>query len=204
MLGAVEIPRTLLVTNDFPPRVGGIQRTLEALWAQLPPERVAVFCPDCDDAAEYDAARPYPILTSAPSVSSGRLPTVADREAAAVASTGAEVVLFGAGYPFAGPGPAARRPRHRRIWWRPMGSSTGSPCARCTHSLMRYATSKAARVPVMCSEFIARTVRTAVPAQRAGLGAVPGRRHRGVPARSRDDRPARPDTRSATGPWSSA
>ncbi len=28
---------------------------------------------------------------------------------------------------------------------------------------MRYATSKAARVPVMCSEFVARTVRTAVP-----------------------------------------
>ena len=30
---------------------------------------------------------------------------------------------------------------------------------------MRYATSKAARVPVMCSAFIARTVRTAVPAR---------------------------------------
>jgi len=36
MVGAMDIPRTLLVTNDFPPRVGGIQRTLEALWAQLP------------------------------------------------------------------------------------------------------------------------------------------------------------------------
>ena len=33
------------------------------------------------------------------------------------------------------------------------------------HSLMRYATSRAARVPVMCSAFIARTVRTAVPAR---------------------------------------
>ena len=27
----MEVPRTLLVTNDYPPRVGGIQRTLEAL-----------------------------------------------------------------------------------------------------------------------------------------------------------------------------
>jgi phosphatidylinositol alpha-1,6-mannosyltransferase len=33
-----------------------------------------------------------------------------------------------------------------------------------THALMRRATSKAARVAVMCSAFIARTVRTAVPA----------------------------------------
>jgi hypothetical protein len=28
----VQVPATLLVTNDFPPRIGGIQRTLEALW----------------------------------------------------------------------------------------------------------------------------------------------------------------------------
>jgi len=27
----VDVPRTLLVTNDYPPRVGGIQRTLEAI-----------------------------------------------------------------------------------------------------------------------------------------------------------------------------
>ncbi len=32
-----------------------------------------------------------------------------------------------------------------------------------SHALMRYATSRASRVPVMCSAFIARTVRTAVP-----------------------------------------
>ena len=33
------------------------------------------------------------------------------------------------------------------------------------HTMMRYMTSAASRVPVMCSEFIARTVRTAVPAE---------------------------------------
>jgi hypothetical protein len=32
----VDVPRTLLVTNDYPPRVGGIQRTLEALVKHLP------------------------------------------------------------------------------------------------------------------------------------------------------------------------
>ena len=49
---------------------------------------------------------------------------------------------------------------------------------------MRYATSKAARVPVMCSEFIARTVRTAVPRRVPVSVLVPGRRCRGLPARS--------------------
>ncbi|MFM8943748.1 MAG: hypothetical protein ACKOI0_00545 [Actinomycetota bacterium] len=27
----MDVPRTLLVTNDFPPKVGGIQRTLRAV-----------------------------------------------------------------------------------------------------------------------------------------------------------------------------
>jgi hypothetical protein len=54
MSGAVDIPTTLLVTNDFPPKVGGIQRTLEALVRQLPVEKIGVFCPSSDDAAAYD------------------------------------------------------------------------------------------------------------------------------------------------------
>ena len=39
----MDVPRTLLVTNDYAPKVGGIQRTLEALVRQLPPDRVAVL-----------------------------------------------------------------------------------------------------------------------------------------------------------------
>ena len=48
----MDVPGTLLVTNDYPPRVGGIQRTLEALWKHLPPERVSVFCPDREGASD--------------------------------------------------------------------------------------------------------------------------------------------------------
>ena len=58
----MEVPATLLVTNDFPPRIGGIQRTLEALWRELPPDRVGVFCPDWDDAEAYDAAAPFRVF----------------------------------------------------------------------------------------------------------------------------------------------
>jgi len=161
MVGAMDIPRTLLVTNDFPPRVGGIQRTLEALWAQLPADRVAVWCPDWNGAAEHDAVRPYPILRQTERFL-WPTPDVATRVGSAVAATRAEVVLFGAAYPLAALGPrlaAQGTPylvaAHGFEYW--LSVMPG------THSLMRYATSRAARVPVMCSEFIARTVRTAVP-----------------------------------------
>jgi phosphatidyl-myo-inositol dimannoside synthase len=157
----MDVPRTLLVTNDFPPRVGGIQRTLEALWDQMPPERVSVFCPGWDETEAYDAGRPYRILRQQerflwPS------PGVAARVRAAIEDEGAEVVLFGAAYPLAALGPglaAAGTPylvaAHGFEYW--LSIVPGA------HAAMRYATSRAARVPVMCSAFVARTVRTAVP-----------------------------------------
>ena len=61
----MDVPRTLLVSNDYPPRVGGIQRTLEALVRQLPPDRVAVLCPQHEGAAAF-AASGYAKLTGRP------------------------------------------------------------------------------------------------------------------------------------------
>ena len=58
----MEVPTTLVVTNDFPPRVGGIQRTLEALVKALPGDRVGVFCPTADGASEYDAEAPFAVF----------------------------------------------------------------------------------------------------------------------------------------------
>ena len=55
----MDVPRTLLVTNDYPPRVGGIQRTLESLVGCFAPDRVAVFCPKFEGAGAYDADSPY-------------------------------------------------------------------------------------------------------------------------------------------------
>jgi phosphatidylinositol alpha-1,6-mannosyltransferase len=109
----------------------------------------------------------------------------------ALDETGAEVVLFGASYPLRAcwgpglPGPAPRTwpPRTAFEYWLSIAPGT--------HALMRRATSLASRVPVMCSEFIARRVRTAVPEARAGLGAVSGRRPRGLPPGPADGRPAR-------------
>jgi phosphatidyl-myo-inositol dimannoside synthase len=157
----VDVPRTLLVTNDYPPRVGGIQRTLEALVTQLPAERVSVLCPDWDGAEGFDAAAPYRVLRQ-PERFLWPTSEVAARVAEAVQATGAEVVLFGATYPLGliGPGLARRdipylTAAHGFEYW--LSIAPGA------HTLMRRATARASRVPVMCSAFIARVVRTAVP-----------------------------------------
>ena len=48
--------RHLLVTNDFPPKVGGIQAYLWELWRRLDPESYAVLTSSSHpDAAEFDA-----------------------------------------------------------------------------------------------------------------------------------------------------
>jgi phosphatidylinositol alpha-1,6-mannosyltransferase len=157
----LDVPTTLLVTNDFPPRVGGIQRTLEALWRELPPDRAAVFCPSWDGGNEYDAAAPFRVLRQ-PERFLWPTPDVAGRIEGAIRETGAEVVLFGATVPLALAGPSLARKgipylaaAHGFEYW--------TSIAPGTHALMRRATSKAALVPVMCSEYIARRVRTAVP-----------------------------------------
>jgi phosphatidylinositol alpha-1,6-mannosyltransferase len=157
----VDVPRTLLVTNDFPPRVGGIQRTLHALWRTLPADRVSVLAPAWDGAERFDAGEPYAI-TRFPRTFAWPTPGARRRVDEAIEDTGAEVVLFGATYPLAALGPhVARRgvpylaAAHGFEYW--LSLAPGS------HRLMRHATSRAARVPVMCSAFIARVVRTAVP-----------------------------------------
>ena len=52
----------LLVTNDFPPKVGGIQTYLWELWRRLPPEDVTVLTTPHADAAAFDATQPYRIV----------------------------------------------------------------------------------------------------------------------------------------------
>ncbi|HJY31387.1 MAG TPA: glycosyltransferase family 4 protein, partial [Actinomycetota bacterium] len=157
----MDVPRTLLVTNDYPPQVGGIQRTLEALVRRLPPDRVAVLCPNAEGGNAFDRAAPYAVYRQ-PERFLWPLPEVRRRLHEAIRSFGAEVVLFGAVYPLAllGPGLAETgtpylAAAHGFEYWLSIAPGT--------HALVRRATARAARVPVMCSAFIARVVRTAVP-----------------------------------------
>ncbi|HUF96766.1 MAG TPA: glycosyltransferase family 4 protein [Ilumatobacter sp.] len=49
----------LLVTNDFPPKIGGIQSLLWEWWRRLPPESFAVLTSPYAGSEEFDAAQPY-------------------------------------------------------------------------------------------------------------------------------------------------
>jgi phosphatidyl-myo-inositol dimannoside synthase len=56
--------RHLLVTNDFPPKIGGIQSYLWELWRRLPPDRFTVFTTPHRGAAEWDQAQPFRVVRS--------------------------------------------------------------------------------------------------------------------------------------------
>jgi phosphatidylinositol alpha-1,6-mannosyltransferase len=51
----------LLVTNDFPPKIGGIQSLLWEWWRRLPADRFAVLTSPYDRADEFDATQPFRI-----------------------------------------------------------------------------------------------------------------------------------------------
>lgn len=51
----------LLVTNDYPPKIGGIQSLLWEWWRRLPPERFAVLTSPHAEAAAFDAEQAYRI-----------------------------------------------------------------------------------------------------------------------------------------------
>ncbi len=51
--------RTLLVTNDFPPRTGGIQSYVQSLAERLPPDDLVVYAPSWVGDAHFDAQQPF-------------------------------------------------------------------------------------------------------------------------------------------------
>lgn len=105
---------TLLVTNDFPPRAGGIQSYLENLLRFVPPENVIVYAPKWKGSDAYDAAAPYRIVRHRTSL---MLPTpfVARRAARLVRENDVHTVWFGAAAPLAVLGPRLRKAGARHI-----------------------------------------------------------------------------------------
>jgi phosphatidyl-myo-inositol dimannoside synthase len=51
----------LLVTNDFPPKVGGIQSLLWEWWRRLPSDSFAVLTSPYEGSAKFDAQQPFEI-----------------------------------------------------------------------------------------------------------------------------------------------
>ena len=59
---AERAPRTLFVTNDFPPRIGGAQSYYCGAIRTLDPSEVTILAPAHVDAAAFDATHPYTVV----------------------------------------------------------------------------------------------------------------------------------------------
>ena len=99
----------LLVTNDFPPKIGGIQSLLWEWWRRLPPESFAVLTSPYAGAAEFDAGQPFhiervrePVLLPHP-LMVRRIDSMAHR-------VGADLVVLDPAWPLGIVGPSLRLP----------------------------------------------------------------------------------------------
>ncbi|MBO3745581.1 glycosyltransferase family 4 protein [Streptosporangiaceae bacterium NEAU-GS5] len=88
--------RTLIVTNDFPPRPGGIQAFVHALAVRRPPGSVIVYAPRWKGSAEFDARQPYETVRHPATL---MLPTRAVARRARELAEGCDAVVFGAAAP---------------------------------------------------------------------------------------------------------
>lgn len=100
--------RTLLVTNDFPPRTGGIQRYLFELATRFPDGELAVYAPAWPGSAAFDAGLPFPVHRHPTSLMLPG-PSVVRRAARLARAHRADTVWFGAAAPLALSGPSLRR-----------------------------------------------------------------------------------------------
>ncbi|MEU0545192.1 glycosyltransferase family 4 protein [Nocardia sp. NPDC005978] len=108
--------RTLLVTNDFPPRPGGIQSYVHALAMQLPPDDLVVYAPRWkgDSHRRFDAEQPFQVVRH-PTTLMLPTPLVMRRAAKLIRDEQCEQVWFGAAAPLALMSPHLRKAGAERI-----------------------------------------------------------------------------------------
>ncbi len=128
--------KVLIVTNDFPPRSGGIQSFVHALAARLPADRVVVYAPAWDGAAEFDARQEFTVVRHPRSLMLP-VPEVRRRAVALLTEHGCDTVLFGAAAPLGLLAPALRRAGASRIVALTHGHEAGWAALPVARSLLR-------------------------------------------------------------------
>jgi phosphatidylinositol alpha-1,6-mannosyltransferase len=130
------MPKVLIVTNDFPPRAGGIQSFVHALAVRLPEGSVTVYAPAWEGAAGFDAAQPVPVERHPTSLMLP-VPSVARRAARLLERHGCDTVLFGAAAPLGLLAPSLRRAGARRLVAITHGHEAGWAVLPGARSLLR-------------------------------------------------------------------
>ncbi|MFE6870675.1 glycosyltransferase family 4 protein [Kitasatospora sp. NPDC057692] len=103
--------KTLIVTNDFPPRPGGIQAFVHNMAVRQPAGSVVVYAStwrDGTEVARFDAEQPFPVIRDRTKVMVPT-PRVTRRAAEILRAEGCDSVWFGAAAPLGLMAPALRR-----------------------------------------------------------------------------------------------
>ncbi|MFF5263158.1 glycosyltransferase family 4 protein [Actinomadura viridis] len=113
--------RCLIVTNDFPPRQGGIETFVYELARRFPPGEAVVYTSAEPGAARFDAGLPFPVVRD-PARTLLPTPRVARTARRLAAAHGCDRVWFGAAAPLgllAGPLglPSVATTHGHEVWW---------------------------------------------------------------------------------------
>jgi phosphatidyl-myo-inositol dimannoside synthase len=129
------VSKVLIVTNDFPPRVGGIQAFVHSLALQLPAQ-VVVYAPAWQGDVGFDRALPFPVVRHTTSL---MLPVrqVRQRAIEIMNSHGCDTVLFGAAAPLGLLAPSLRKAGAQRIVALTHGHEAGWAALPGASSLLR-------------------------------------------------------------------
>ncbi|MFF7211983.1 glycosyltransferase family 4 protein [Streptomyces sp. NPDC008238] len=131
--------KTLIVTNDFPPRPGGIQAFVHSMALRLDPGRVVVYAStwrDGSEVAAFDAEQPFPVVRDRTTM---LLPTprVTRRAAGLLREHGCTSVWFGAAAPLGLMAPALRKAGARRLVATTHGHEAGWAQLPASRALLR-------------------------------------------------------------------
>jgi phosphatidyl-myo-inositol dimannoside synthase len=109
-----QVPKVLIVSNDFPPRRGGIQSFVHALASRMQAGSVVVYAPSWEGATAFDDRQPFPVVRHPTSLMLP-VPSVARRAARILKEHDCDTVLFGAAAPLGLLAPSLRRAGARRV-----------------------------------------------------------------------------------------
>ncbi|MEU1486765.1 glycosyltransferase family 4 protein [Streptomyces sp. NPDC005752] len=135
--------KTLIVTNDFPPRPGGIQAFLHNMALRMDPERLVVYASTWKRGAEgaeataaFDAEQPFTVVRDRTTM---LLPTprVTRQAVRLLREHGCPSVWFGAAAPLGLMAPALRRAGARRIVATTHGHEAGWAQLPASRQLLR-------------------------------------------------------------------
>ncbi|MEV6740704.1 glycosyltransferase family 4 protein [Streptomyces sp. NPDC051104] len=135
--------KTLIVTNDFPPRPGGIQAFLQNMALRLDPDRLVVYASTwkrgregAEATAAFDAEQPFTVVRDRTTM---LLPTPAAtrRAVGLLREHGCTSVWFGAAAPLGLMAPALRRAGARRLVATTHGHEAGWAQLPAARTLLR-------------------------------------------------------------------